>query len=105
MPRPLFADPTTDFAFKRIFGSEQHKSVLIAFLNAMLDLEPPHQITDAELLPPEQRPVVDALELSIVDVECTDARGITPARTAELAALDTPGLEARLRRTLEHRGW
>ena len=28
MPRPTFADPKTDFAFKRIFGSEEHKDVL-----------------------------------------------------------------------------
>jgi hypothetical protein len=27
MHRPTFADPKTDFAFKRIFGSEQHKDV------------------------------------------------------------------------------
>ena len=39
MPRPTFADPKTDFAFKRIFGSEEHKDVLVAFLNDMLDLD------------------------------------------------------------------
>jgi hypothetical protein len=32
MPRPTFADPKTDFAFKRIFGSEEHKDVLVAAL-------------------------------------------------------------------------
>lgn len=94
MPRPLFADPKTDFAFKRIFGSEEHESVLIAFLNAMLDLEPPHQITAAELLPPEQRPVVDALKFSIVDVKCTDARGIT--YVVEMQVLATEGFAKRV---------
>ena len=37
--RPTFADPRTDFVFKRIFGSEERKDVLVAFLNDMLDLD------------------------------------------------------------------
>jgi hypothetical protein len=76
MPRPTFADPKTDFAFKRIFGSEEHKDVLVAFLNDMLDLDEPHHIVTIELLPPEQRPPVAELKLSIVDVKCVDARGV-----------------------------
>jgi PD-(D/E)XK nuclease family transposase len=36
---PPFADPKTDFAFKRIFGSEKRKDVLVAFLNDILDLD------------------------------------------------------------------
>jgi hypothetical protein len=66
MPRPVFADPKTDFAFKRIFGSEEHKGVLIAFLDAMLELDESHRIVAVELLSAEQRPAVDALKLSIV---------------------------------------
>jgi PD-(D/E)XK nuclease family transposase len=34
--RPVFADPKTDFVFKRIFGSEVHKPLLIELLNALL---------------------------------------------------------------------
>jgi len=94
MPRPVFADPKTDFTFKRIFGSEEHKDVLIAFLNAVLDLDPPHRITAVELLPPEQRPAVDALKLSIVDVKCTDARGIT--YIVEMQVLQVEGFEKRV---------
>jgi hypothetical protein len=65
MPRPTFADPKTDFTFKRIFGSEQHEDVLVAFPNDMLDLEGPRRIVNVELLPPEQRPPVAELKLSI----------------------------------------
>ena len=36
---PVFADPKTDFVFKRIFGTAEHKSLLIALLNHMLELE------------------------------------------------------------------
>src|SRR4051812_49217502 len=35
--RPVFADPKTDFVFKRIFGSEVHKPLLIELLNALQD--------------------------------------------------------------------
>jgi predicted transposase/invertase (TIGR01784 family) len=94
MPRPVFADPKTDFTFKRIFGSEEHKDVLIAFLNAMLDLDEPHRITAVELLPPERRPAVEELKLSIVDVKCTDARGIT--YVVEMQVLQVEGFEKRV---------
>jgi predicted transposase/invertase (TIGR01784 family) len=94
MQRPVFADPKTDFAFKRIFGSEQHKDVLVAFLNDMLDLDAPHRIVEVELLPPEQRPAVDELKLSIVDVKCTDARGVT--YVVEMQVLQVEGFEKRV---------
>ena len=32
-----FVDPKTDFAFKRIFGSEDSKAALISFINASLE--------------------------------------------------------------------
>jgi hypothetical protein len=32
----IFINPKTDFAFKKIFGSEQSKHILISFLNALL---------------------------------------------------------------------
>jgi predicted transposase/invertase (TIGR01784 family) len=94
MPRPTFADPKTDFAFKRIFGSEEHKDVLVAFLNAMLDLDEAHRIVGVELLPPEQRPPVAELKHSIVDVKCTDARGVT--YVVEMQVLQVEGFEKRV---------
>lgn len=30
-----FLNPKTDFAFKRIFGSEQSRDILLSFLNAI----------------------------------------------------------------------
>ena len=32
----IFIDPKTDFAFKKILGSEQSKGILISFLNGIL---------------------------------------------------------------------
>lgn len=94
MPRPTFADPKTDFTFKRIFGSEEHKAVLLAFLNDMLALDDAHRIVDVELLPPEQRPAVEELKLSIVDVKCKDARGVT--YVVEMQVLQVEGFEKRV---------
>jgi predicted transposase/invertase (TIGR01784 family) len=94
MPRPIFADPKTGFAFKRIFGSEDHKDVLVAFLNHMLDLDEAHRIAAVELLPPEQRPPIAELKLSIVDVKCTDAQGVT--YVVEMQVLQVEGFEKRV---------
>jgi predicted transposase/invertase (TIGR01784 family) len=94
MQRPTFADPKTDFAFKRIFGSEEHKDVLVAFLNDMLDLDAPRRIVEVELIPPEQRPLVAELKLSIVDVKCTDAHGVT--YVVEMQVLQVEGFEKRV---------
>ena len=34
-----FLDVKTDFAFKKVFGSEQSKELLIDFLNAIINFE------------------------------------------------------------------
>jgi predicted transposase YdaD len=91
MNRPTFADPKTDFVFKRIFGSEQHKDVLVAFLNDMLGLDQAHRIVRVELLSPEQRPAVAELKLSIVDVKCTDVRGVIQNERGALAVAENRG--------------
>jgi PD-(D/E)XK nuclease family transposase len=54
MSHAVFADPKTDFVFQRIFGSEEHKPLLIALLNALLGLDEAHRIVHVDLLPPEQ---------------------------------------------------
>ena len=94
MQRPTFADPKTDFTFKRIFGSEEHKEVLVAFLNAMLGLDEQHRIESVRLLAPEQRPAVNELKLSIVDVKCVDARGVS--YVVEMQVLQVEGFEKRV---------
>jgi predicted transposase/invertase (TIGR01784 family) len=74
---PVFGDPKTDFVFQRVFGSEDHKTALLGFLNDILQLDEAHRVTSVTLLPPEQRPKVSELKHSIVDVKCVDARGTT----------------------------
>jgi hypothetical protein len=94
MRRLTFATPKNHFVFKRIFGSEQHKDVLVAFLNDMLGLDEVHRIVRVELLSPEQRPAIAELKLSIVDVKCTDARGVI--YVVEMQVLQVEGFEKRV---------
>jgi predicted transposase/invertase (TIGR01784 family) len=93
MKRAPFADPRTDFVFHRIFGTEEHKDLLVALLNALLELDPPHQVVGVELLSPEQRPPVEGLKFSIVDVKCTDAQGVT--YVVEMQVLNVEAFEKR----------
>jgi predicted transposase/invertase (TIGR01784 family) len=92
--RPLFADPKTDFAFKKIFGTEEHKPLLIALLNGLLELDEAHRVVEVELLSPEQRPAVQGLKNSIVDVKCVDARGTQ--YVVEMQVLNVEGFEKRV---------
>jgi len=92
--RPLFADPKTDFAFYRIFGSEEHKDVLMGLLNHLLELDEAHQIADVQWLTPEQRPKVKDIKNSIVDVKCKDVQGTT--YVVEMQVLNVEGFEKRV---------
>lgn len=92
--RPVFADPKTDFTFHRIFGSDKHKPALIGFLNDILALEGERRITEVTFLDPAQRPKVEELKLSIVDVKCKDARGIQ--YVVEMQVLNVAGFDKRV---------
>jgi predicted transposase/invertase (TIGR01784 family) len=91
---PVFADPKTDFVFQRIFGSDDHKTALIGFLNDVLDLDVAHRVTSVTRLPPEQRPKVSELKYSIVDVKCVDAQGTT--YVVEMQVLNVEAFEKRV---------
>lgn len=47
---------TNDYAFKRIFGSEEGKEALLGFLNAVLKLPPGQELAHVELLDREIDP-------------------------------------------------
>ncbi|MBF0627400.1 MAG: Rpn family recombination-promoting nuclease/putative transposase [Magnetococcales bacterium] len=72
-----FIDPKIDFAFRKIFGSEDAKDVLISFLESLLGLEGDRQIAELTLLDPFQAPKIRELKYSILDVKCRDHRGIS----------------------------
>ena len=65
-----FLDPKNDLAFKRVFGTEKNKDILIHFLNDILSL--PQPILSLRFLPTFQVPEVAAQRSSSVDVLCED---------------------------------
>lgn len=65
-----FVDPTADIAFKKIFGSDAHKAILIEFLNETLRLE--YKITEIQLLNPYQAPNLEDLKETTLDIKAKD---------------------------------
>ncbi len=73
----IFIDPRIDFAFKKIFGSESAKDVLVSFLESLLGLEGDRRIADLTILDPFLAPKIRELKYSILDVRCQDHRGVS----------------------------
>ena len=68
-----FADPKNDLAFKKIFGDENHKNILISFLNSILDFKDEKTIINVELVNPYQVPRIAELKETILDIKATNA--------------------------------
>jgi predicted transposase/invertase (TIGR01784 family) len=47
-----FLDVKTDYAFKKVFGSEQSHAILISFLNAVIHFHHDLKITSLEIIDP-----------------------------------------------------
>jgi predicted transposase/invertase (TIGR01784 family) len=88
-----FINPKTDIAFKKIFGSEQSKDILISFLNSMLyDSQP--IIEDLEILNPYLAPRIRGVKETYLDIKAK----ITGNKTAivEMQVLNVEGFEKRI---------
>jgi predicted transposase/invertase (TIGR01784 family) len=72
-----FIDPKIDFAFKKIFGGEDTKDILMNFIEALLDLSGDKKLKDITIMDPFSAPRVKGLKISIIDVKCTDLCGVT----------------------------
>lgn len=72
-----FADPKSNIAFKKIFGNDHHKEILISFLNAVLDLHGPKAIADITILNPYQAPKIAGLKETMLDVRAQTHAGVT----------------------------
>ncbi len=72
-----FLDPKNDLSFKKIFGSEKNKNILILihFLNDILDFSTSDQIMEIEFLSTIMDPEIASDKQSIVDVLCKDSIG------------------------------
>ena len=72
-----FADPKNDVAFRKIFGNEAKKVILISFLNSVLNLEGNMKIIHLDFLTTFQLPRITGLKTSIIDVKVKDQMGNT----------------------------
>ncbi len=71
---PRYINPYTDFGFKRLFGEEPSKDMLLDFLNELLR-EQEGTITDLSFLPNENLPLAVGDRKAIFDIYCTNAKG------------------------------
>ncbi len=76
MTQSKYLNPKNDVAFKKIFGNEDHKDLLIDFLNGVLNLTGDKIIEQVDFLNPIQAPKTFGAKQSIVDILCKDARNI-----------------------------
>ena len=68
-------DPTVDYAFKKVFGSEENVSVLLDLLVAVLQPPPHQQLVGLDIRNPfNDKDGVDD-KLSVLDIKARDARG------------------------------
>jgi predicted transposase/invertase (TIGR01784 family) len=88
-----FLDPKNDVAFKKVFGSEKHKDILIHFINDILELKDNDQIEGVEFLSPIQDAEIASKKQSIVDVLCKDKNGVQII--VEMQVAPTKGFEKR----------
>ncbi|MFN8996284.1 MAG: Rpn family recombination-promoting nuclease/putative transposase [Pseudomonadota bacterium] len=66
-------NPFTDFGFKKLFGSEPNKDILISFLNEILPEK--HRITDLTYAKNEQTGLREDSRNAIFDLFCTSRSG------------------------------
>ena len=89
-----FVDVKNDIAFRKIFGNENRKETLISFLNAVLDFQGDHRITQVTILNPYQLPKLKGGKVTIIDVKATDQVGRTYIIEMQVGDLD--GFEKRV---------
>lgn len=68
-----YINPYTDFGFKKLFGEEGNKDLLIDFLNQLLPAH--HQIQDLNFRNPESLADLSAERKAIFDIHCVAVSG------------------------------
>jgi predicted transposase/invertase (TIGR01784 family) len=73
MLKDKYLNPFTDFGFKKLFGEEPHKAVLINFLNTLLPEK--HQIQDLQYTHTERLGLTEFDRRAIFDLSCVSPAG------------------------------
>ncbi len=93
-----FVNPKIDFAFKKIFGSEDSKDILISFLNALI-YEGNSIIQDLEIINPYLAPKIRGVKDTYLDIKAKiiDAESREPRTVIiEMQVLNIEGFEKRI---------
>lgn len=69
-----YINPYTDYGFKRLFGEEPSKNLLLDFLNELLG-EKEEKITKLSYQPTEKLPITVGNRKAIFDIFCTNEKG------------------------------
>ena len=89
-----FLDVKTDFAFKKVFGSEDSKIRLISFLNSVIKFSDDAKIEDLTIVDPYNIPLLAGMKDSYVDVKAVLDNGSKVI--IEMQVLNHPGFEKRI---------
>jgi predicted transposase/invertase (TIGR01784 family) len=89
-----FVNPRTDYAFKKIFGSEQSHDILISFLNAILNLTGDDVIIAVTINDPYQPPKTGGMKDTFLDVKVQDQRGLV--YLVKMQVLNSMGFEKQM---------
>ena len=89
-----FLDVKTDFAFKKVFGSEGSKNILMSFLNSVIDFPDEGKITDLTIVDPYQIPIIRGMKDTFVDVKAVLSNG--KRVIIEMQVLNVAGFEKRI---------
>ena len=86
-------NPKTDFAFKKIFGSEQSQDISVSFLNGIL-YGGEDVVQSVNILNPYQAPRIRGMKDTFLDVKATLSGGQTVI--IEMQVLNVEGFEQRV---------
>ncbi len=89
-----FVDIKNDIAFRKIFGNEKKKVILISFLNAVMQLEGDNRISDVSIANPYQSPILPNFKATILDLRAKDSKG--NIFIVEMQVADVDGMDKRL---------
>ncbi|SHH54788.1 Rpn family recombination-promoting nuclease/putative transposase, partial [Tepidibacter thalassicus] len=67
-------NPKVDFVFKKLFGSEENKDILISFINSVLSEE--NQVKDIKIKNPYNLSSYIKGKMSILDIKAVDEKGV-----------------------------
>jgi len=87
-----FLNIKTDYAFKKVFGSQNSKNILKSFLNSTLEL--PFPIEEIEIVDPYNVPKLQGMKETAVDVKATLADKTKVI--IEMQILNHDGFESRI---------